>query len=296
MQKKEQFRPAHLPNLLAMTYRRWIAKEPFRLSAVVAYYAVLSLPGLLVIIVNLVGLIWGAEIVQGALTQEITNALGSDTAQSIQNIIVETRDSNKNGIATILGIATLIYGATGVFYHLQLSLNEIWNLQPNPKSTALKLLIDRAKSFAFILAIGFLLLISFFITAAIAALRDYLGQVLPDLVVYITFFMDIIVSLGIITVLFALMFKYMPDTKVLWKTVRIGAIITGVLFLIGKTLIGFYFSEVEPDSTYGAAGTIVLILLWVSYACLILFFGAQFTNIYAQKYGLYKTIDTALEK
>lgn len=293
MQNEGQFKWLDLPSLLMKTYRSWIEKEPFRLSAVVAYYAVLSLPGLLVIIINLVGLIWGKEIVQGELTKEISNALGNATAQSIQNIIIETKGSNKNSIATILGIATLIYGATGVFYHLQLSLNEIWSLQHNSKSNILKLVIDRAKSFAFILAIGFLLLISFFVTAAISALRDYLRQILPDLVVYITFFMDSIVSFGIITVLFALMFKYMPDTKVRWRSVRIGALITGALFLVGKTLIGFYFGQVEPGSTYGAAGTIVLVLLWVSYACLILFFGAQFTNIYARKYGLDESIDTA---
>ncbi len=293
MQTQEHFRWGHLWGLLVTTYQSWISKEPFRLSAVVAYYAVLSLPGLLVIIVNLVGLIWGADIVQGALTEEIANALGSDTAQSIQNIIAETRDSNKSGIATVLGVATLIYGATGVFYHLQLSINEIWNLQQNQKSNILKLVIDRAKSFAFILAIGFLLLISFFITAAVSALRDYLRQILPDLVVYITLFMDTVVSFGIVTVLFALMFKYMPDIKVQWKTVRLGAIITGILFLIGKTMIGFYFGKVEPGSTYGAAGTIVLILLWVSYACLILFFGAQFTNVYAKKYGSNETTQTA---
>lgn len=285
MNNKENFKWSHLPGLLIETYTSWMAKEPFRLSAVVAYYSILSLPGLLVIIVNLVGLIWGHEIVQGELTKEISSALGIDTAQSIQNIIMETQNSDKNGLATFLGIATLLYGATGVFYHLKLSLNEIWSLNPSPKSTILKLIVDRTKSFAFILAIGFLLLISFFITAVISALRDYLKQVLPDLVVYIALVMDTIVSFGIISFLFALMFKYLPDTHVQWKTVRMGAIITGGFFILGKTLIGLYFGAVEPGSTYGAAGTIVLILIWVSYACLILFFGAQFTNIYAKKYG-----------
>ncbi|WP_313789986.1 YihY/virulence factor BrkB family protein [Flagellimonas maritima] len=268
------------------TYKAWESKDPFRLSAVVAYYAVLSLPGLLVIIVNLVGAIWGVEIVQGQLTREISNALGQDAAQSIQSIMVETQNDKKSTLATILGIATLIFGATGVFYHLQLSLNEIWNLRPNPKSNMLKLLIDRARSFAFIVVIGFLLLISFLMTTAISALNDYIKSIFPDIVIYIAFLMDTLISIGIIALLFALIFKYLPDTKIRWKTVWVGSLITSVLFVFGKFLLGLYFGEANPGSTYGAAGTIVLILLWVSYSCLILFFGAQFTWVYSKNYGL----------
>jgi membrane protein len=133
---------------------------------------------------------------------------------------------------------------------------------------------------------GFLLLISFLITAAISVLTDYIQSLFPDLIVYIAFVMDFIVSVGIITVLFAMIFKFLPDAKIRWKTVWIGAVITSVLFVLGKFLLGLYFGEANPGSTYGAAGTIVLILLWVSYSCLILFFGAQFTWVYAERYGL----------
>lgn len=147
------------------------------------------------------------------------------------------------------------------------------------------MLIDRARSFAFIVAIGFLLLVSFLVTAAISALNAYIKSMLPEVIIYIAYLLDFIVSVGIITVLFALIFRYLPDTKIRWKTVWIGALITAVLFVLGKSLLGYYFGEADPGSTYGAAGTIVLILLWVSYSCLILFFGAEFTWVYAQRYG-----------
>jgi membrane protein len=150
----------------------------------------------------------------------------------------------------------------------------------------MKMILDRIRSFAFILAIGFLLLISFFITTAISALNDYIRSFLPDIIIYVAFALDILVSIAIITVLFALIFKYLPDAKIKWKTVWIGALITSILFVIGKFLLGVYFGEANPGSTYGAAGTIVLILLWVSYSCLILFFGAEFTWVFSKRYGL----------
>lgn len=283
----ETFKIKHLPSLIVSTYKAWDADNPFRLSAVVAYYAVLSLPGLLVIIINLVGLVWGVEIVQGQLTDEISRALGSDAATSIKNMMVETQNEEKSTMATVLGMGTLIFGATGVFYHLQQSLNQIWNIKPKHKfNSIIKMLLDRTRSFAFILVIGFLLLVSFLITTAISSLNNYIRSILPDIIVYIAFTLDILVSIGIITVLFALIFRYLPDAKIRWKTVWIGALITSVLFVLGKFLLGLYFGEANPGSTYGAAGTIILILLWVSYSCLILFFGAEFTYVYAKRYGL----------
>ncbi len=282
----EKFKVKHLPTLLIDTYKAWDADQPFRLSAVIAYYAVLSLPGLLVIIINLVGAVWGVDIVQGQLTDEISRALGSDAAESIKTMIIETQSNGKSTVATIIGIGILIFGATGVFYHLQLSLNEIWQIKSDKDTGFLKMLLDRARSFAFILVIGFLLLISFMVTTAISALNNYIKSILPDVIVYIAFILDIIVSISIITVLFALLFKYLPDAKIKWKTVWIGSLITAILFVLGKFLMGLYFGEANPGSTYGAAGTIVLILLWVSYSCLILFFGAEFTWVYAKRYGL----------
>jgi membrane protein len=282
----DAFRVKHLPSLIVDTYKAWNASDPFRLSAVVAYYAVLSLPGLLVIVINLVGFVWGVEIVQGNLTDEISRALGRDAATSIQTMMLQTQNNDKSTLATMLGIATLIFGATGVFYHLQLSLNQIWKISPENSFSFMKMILDRARSFAFILAIGFLLLISFLVTAAISVLNDYIRSFLPEIIIYIAFLLDFLVSIAIITVLFALIFKYLPDAKIKWKTVWIGALITSILFVFGKFLLGLYFGEANPGSIYGAAETIVLVLLWVSYSCLILFFGAEFTWVFSKRYGL----------
>lgn len=282
--KPQSFKISHVPGLLVDTYKAWDKDSPFRLSAVVAYYAILSLPGLLVIIINLVGSFWGPEIVQGHLTDEISRALGWDAAESIRTMIIETQNESKNTIATILGIGTIIFGATGVFYHLQISINQIWEIKVEDM-TIVKMLVRRLRSFAFILVIGFLLLISFIVTTVITALTTYIKNLFPDLVIYIAYVLDILISISIITVLFALMFKYLPDAKIKWKAVWVGALITAILFVLGKSLLGYYFGEADPGSTYGAAGTVILILLWVSYSCLILFFGAEFTWVYANKYG-----------
>ena len=281
----ETFKIGHIPSLLKDTYKAWNKNDPFRLSAVVAYYAVLSLPALLVIIVSVVGSIWGTEIVQEKLTSEFSAALGKDAASSIKSMITESSSENRGLFATIVGIGTLLYGATGLFYQLQLALNDIWEVEPDPNAVWWKLLFDRARSFAFILIIGFLLLISFVLTAGISAIKEWISGFISGGEELISYSLDILVSLSVITVLFALMYKFLPDAKVRWRMVRIGAFVTAVLFVIGKLLLGYYFGETSPDSTYGAAGTIILILLWVSYSSLILFFGAEFTYIYAQRYG-----------
>lgn len=281
----EKFKLRDLPSLLVETFKAWHANDPFRLSAIIAYYAVLSLPGLLVIIINLVGSVWGNEIVQGRLTNEISVALGHDAADAIRTMILETQIGGKSSTATIIGIGVIIFGATGVFYHLQLSLNQIWQVKESTFGWK-RLLVHRARSFGFILVIGFLLLISFLFTTAISALMDYIGNFLPDVVIYIAFIFDFVISTSVITVLFALIFRYLPDIRIPWKTVWIGAFITALLFVLGKFLLGLYFGKSDPGSTYGAAGTVVLILLWVSYSALILFFGAEFTFVYSKRYGL----------
>lgn len=282
---KEKFRIKHLPKLLKQTFKAWNNDDPFRLSAIVAYYAVLSLPGLLVLVINTVGAIWGTEIVQGKLTGEISEALGPGAAESIKDIIESTRGGNKSLISTILGIATLIFGATGVFYHLQLSLNNVWGIKQDPDSGLKKVVKDRLLGFGFVMVIGFLLLISFIVSTVISLLNGYLQSFLPEFSVYAAFVLSELLSLGVITVLFALMFKFLPDAKIRWRSIWVGAFLTAVLFTLGKFLLGLYFGKADPSSTYGAAGSLVLILLWVSYSCLILFFGAEFTWVFAKKYG-----------
>ncbi|MBP1839441.1 YihY/virulence factor BrkB family protein [Formosa algae] len=275
-----------VPYLFKETFNRWLESDPWRLSAIIAYYSILSLPGLLVIIINVIGSIWGTEIVEGELTKQISDILGGDTATSIQTMIAETQNSKNNIWSTIVSIATLLFGATGVFYQLQISLNDVWDIEMKPGSNFRHILLSRVRSFAFILVVGFLLLVSLMVSASISILNTYIQKIFPDAVLYAAYVIDLGLSLAIISALFSLMFKYLPNAKIPWKSVWIGGFLTAVLFVIGQSLLGYYFSKADPASTYGAAGTVVLILLWVSYSCLILFFGAQFTWVYAKHYTI----------
>ncbi len=280
-----RFKISDLPGLLKVTYKRWNEEDPFRMSAVVAYYAVISLPALLIILINTVGAIWGVDIVTGKLTGQISAALGADTAEYLRQIIINTQYSGKSTISTILGIATLLFGATGVFYHLKISINTIWELKLTNELTWPLLIRDRLISFSFVLVLGFLLLISFVVTTALSVLSDFILQSFPGIILFIAYLIDFSISFGSVTVLFALIFKYLPDAKIKWKSVWLGSILTALLFVIGKFLMGIYFGLTDPGSTYGAAGSIVLILIWVSYSCLIFFFGAEFTKVISIKYG-----------
>lgn len=278
------FKLSHLPKLLLKTYHAWMEKEPFQISAIIAYYAILSLPGLLILILELVGGIWGKEIVQGELFAEISSAMGPETAQSIQEMIKDQGSQQTSLIATLLGIGVLIYGATGVFYQLQNALNEIWEAKPKYTNEFISTLFMRLKGFGFIIIIGFLLLVSFVLTSLLSAFSTQLSRLLPDGMLELGFVLDLILSLGFIYLLFGAMFKYLPSTHVRWKAVKVGAALTAVLFLLGKYALAFYFGKAEPGSTYGAAGSIILVMLWVSYSSLIVTFGAQFTKIYSDKY------------
>lgn len=280
-----KFKITDLPSLLALTFKRWNSSDPARMSAIIAYYAVLSLPALLVIVVNTVGAIWGVDAVTGRLSSQIEGIVGSDTANSVQDMISSVHLDGKSTIASIIGVGTLIFGATGVFYHLKISLNEIWELKLTEKISFFKLAKDRLISFGFVLVLGFLLLISFILTAALSILSDYIKSQLPDFILYLAFILNWVISLSVITLLFGLIFKYLPDAKIRWKTVWIGALLTAILFLLGESLLGLYFGAADPGSTYGAAGSIILILLWVSYSCWIFFFGAEFTKVFSIKYG-----------
>jgi membrane protein len=283
---RERFRLRDLPSLIKKTAVSWSRDDPWRLSAVVAYYAILSLPGLLVIVITMLSSIWGGELIEGRIYNEIKETMGESAANSIRSIIENSQSDESSLFATIIGIGALIFGATGVFYHLQISLNRIWGVVSEPKSQIKRYLLDRSKSFGFVIIIGFLLLTSFIVSALLKALHEYIVQWLPDISYYLLSVSELVISLGVITLLFALVFKYLPDVIISWKSVWIGAIITSLLFTAGKEILSYYFSEATPGSVYGAAGSIVIILLWVSYSCFILFFGAEFTWVYTNRYGL----------
>lgn len=259
--------------------------EPFNMSIVVAYYTIFSLPGLLVIIVSIAGYFFGQDAVTGQVTDQIGGVIGGNTASDIEKMIARAAVNEKTTLASILGVATLLFGATGVFYNLQQIFNKIWEVKPKPKGKLLKLVKDRVFSFGLILAIGFLLLVSLLLSAALSALSSWVASNVSDSLQVVFRVLDVLVSLGVITLLFAAMFRFLPDAKVRWKSVWVGAVVTALLFVVAKYLLGVYFGQSEPGSTYGAAGTIVLIMLWVSYAGIILLFGGLFTRVYANEMG-----------
>ena len=280
------FRIKDIPSLVKETYKDWVDDEPFDQSAIVAYYSIFSLPALLIIIVTIAGIAFGQKAVQDQISSQIGGMIGPDSAKDIQGMIASSYQQGNSGIALVIGVATLLFGATGVFIALQKALNRIWEVKINPDKSGLKMLIRaRDVSFGVVLTIGCLLLLSLVITAALTALSGWVEERMPDFFLYIFYVVDFLISISIITLLFAMLFRFLPDVNIEWKSVWTGAVITALLFVIGKYALALYFGKAEPGSTYGAAGSIILILLWVFYSCLIMFFGAEFTQVYARRYG-----------
>jgi membrane protein len=272
-------------DLLKLTYASWSEREPFNNSVIIAYYTIFSLPGLLVIIINLAGVLFGNEAVTHQVSSQISGMVGKDTAKDIESMIVKVNSNDGTLISTILSIATLLFGATGVFYQLQQVLNKIWEVKPKPKGKFLKLIRDRVFSFGLILVVGFLLLVSLVLSAALSAVSNWVSGYLSESLNIVFRVLDITLSISIITLLFAAIFKFLPDAKIRWRDVWVGAMLTSILFVIAKFALGLYFGNTNPGSAYGAAGTVILIMLWVSYAGLIILFGAEFTQTYATAHG-----------
>lgn len=281
---KNKFKWKDLFSLLKDTYKEWDKKDPWRMSAAMSYYAIFSLPGLLMIIITVAGWAFGEEAVQGEVSGQISDMIGPSAAESVETMIGQTHEEGNTTWGAIIGIGTLIFGATAVFYQLQKSLNEIWDVEMKEEGVK-KLIVDRMTSFGVILIFGFLLLISLVLTTALSALSDYIMQYLPSYLYYVFYVVEFLLSFVTISLLFGMIYKILPDVEMKWRTVRIGAAVTAVLFVIGKFAMGIYFGNSDPGSPYGAAGSLILILLWVSYSCLILFFGAAFTKVYARRYG-----------
>ena len=283
MRIREQFKKFW--PLIKETFNQWKEREPFNNSIIVAYYTIFSLPGLLVIIINVAGYFYDQKAVTTQITGQIQDMVGGDTASDVQSIIDKASETKGTVISSILGIATLLFGATGVFYQLQQILNKIWEVKPKPKQKFVKLIRDRVFSFGLILVVGFLLLVSLVVSAGLSAVSEWASGYISESFTILFRALDFIVSLGVVTFLFASIYKFLPDAKITWKDVWIGALMTSVLFVIAKFLLGFYFGNTDPGSTYGAAGSVILIMLWVSYAGIILLFGAEFTQIYANRHG-----------
>lgn len=268
--------------LFKLALKEWWAKDPFKESAVIAYYAIFSLPGLLMVILTIAGYFFGQDAVSGRIASQITSTLGPDTAHQVEDIIANGAKSKNSMFATIIGILTILIGATGVFVEFQKSLNSIWGVKHDiTKSGFLRLVKERVFSFGLIISVAFILIVSLVISATIAALSSWVVSNFSEVVLIILQFVNAILSLCILAGLFALMFKIIPDAKIKWSHVWLGSVVTAVLFELGKFSLGVYFSSADPGSGYGAAGSVILIMLWVSYSSMIVFYGAEFTYAYA---------------
>ncbi len=254
-------------------------------SASLAYYTVLSIAPLLVILLTITGFLFGKDAINGQLYGQINTLVGSDAALQIQSSIQNIQLNRENAFATTIGIIVLTIGATGIFGEIQDSLNRIWGLKIKARKVWWKVIIDRLISFSLILSLGFVLIVSLVLNAIAAAVSQKIIELLPGMGSIFLFLIDTIVSLAITTVLFGSIFKVLPDAKIKWKDVTIGALITACLFLLGKYGIGYYLGQSKLGSIYGAAGSIMIMMIWVYYSSAILYLGAVFTKVFATNFG-----------
>lgn len=280
--------PYRLSDIVAIfksTAGEFMQNNSFRHAAALSYYTIFSLPPLLLIVITSASTILGAEAITGELFQQIRGIVGAEEAKFIQDSINEFNQTQQGGLSSLIGIGTLIFAATTFFVTLQESINDIWNLKVKPRNGIWRFIRDRLLSFGLILSVALLLLISFVVSAVLTAFTDYLQLLLPGVAVFFIRLLDLILSLAITTTLFALIYRFLPDAIIRWRDVWIGSFITAALFVLGKFLIAFYISTADPASAYGAAGSVIILLLWVNYSSLIIFFGAEFTQEFADAFG-----------
>jgi len=283
MRKKITFNG--IVNVLKKAFSGFGDDKVTKLSGSLAYYTIFSMGPLLVVIISLCGIFLGREAVEGKIYHTLTGFVGSDTAAQLQEIIKNASLAGKSKMAAIIGAITLLVGATTVFGEIQDSINTIWGLKPKPKRGWLKMLQNRFLSFSVIVSLGFLLLVSLGVTTIIDGFSERLRAHFPDVTVVVFYIVNLAITLAVTTLIFGVIFKVLPDAKIKWKDVLAGAIATSFLFMLGKFAISFYISKSNVGSTYGTAGSMVVLLLWIYYSAIILYFGAEFTKAYAIEYG-----------
>jgi membrane protein len=270
--------------LLKQTVSEWSADSASSRAAALSYYSALSISPLLIISISIAGLVFGADQVRGRVMSQIQDLVGPGGAEVIGSMLRSTNSTSGGIIATSLGLGTLLLGAGGVFVELQDALNKFWGVDPPEGTGVWDFVRNRLLSFAMVLCIGFLMLVSLLLSAAVSALGVFVVGLLPELQIAAEIG-NLIFSFAVITVLFALIFKVLPNVQLHWRDVWTGAATTAGLFTIGKFLIGFYLGRATTASPYGAAGSVIVILLWVYYSALIVYFGAEFTKVYAREHG-----------
>lgn len=276
-------------NLVAETIREWQTDQAARLAAALAYYATFSLAPVLILVLAIAGLVGGRDAAQGLVMAQVQDLVGQEGRQFVQSMIENAATTRTGVIASIAGFATLLLGALAAFNELQNALDRIWDVEPKPITRwnlrVQRFIFKRLLSFSMVLGVGFLLLVSLVISAGLAALNEYMVTIplFSELMLQV---LHLIISLGLITLLFAMIFKFVPDVEIRWRHVWLGAAITAVLFTIGKTLIGIYLGQTEVGTTYGAAGSLVILMIWIYYSSQILFLGAEFTQVFSKRFGV----------
>lgn len=283
MKKKITFKG--ILKLLKDTFRGFNDDNVLKLSGSLAYFTVFSIGPMLIVMIFFADLFYGREAVEGTVYGQIKGFVGAQAAEQIQQIIKSATLSGKSTITAIVGFLTLMIGATTVFAEIQDSVNIIWNLKAKPKNGWVKIILNRLISFSVVVGLGFILLVSLIINGLIEGLMDRLQARFPDLTVIIVYIINLLITFIVITGLFTVIFKVLPDAKIKWKDVMVGAMTTAILFMLGKFAITFYIGSTNVGTAYGAAGSFVVLLVWVYYSSLILYFGAEFTKAYAAHFG-----------
>jgi membrane protein len=284
MTKRVLITPAALWWVMKHALGGWWNDNVPRLGASLAYYTLFALAPILLVAIAMAGLVFGAEAVRGEIVGQIQGLMGKDGAQAVQAMLEGAAKPGSSKLATAIGLLTLFLGSTGAFLELQTALDGIWRVKPKPSAGIRTLLLPRLISFGLVVAVGFLLLVSLLVSAALAALDRYMGNAFPGLTV-IWQAANVLVSLGVVTLLFAMVYKVLPDVKLRWRDVWIGGLVTAGLFSIGKQLIGLYLGHSTLASSYGAAGSVIVLLLWVYYSAQVVLLGAEFTRFYVERFG-----------
>jgi len=264
-------------NILRRTMSEWNEHNAFRLSAAMAFYALLSLAPLVVFAIMVVGLVFGHTAAQAQIIAEARYTIGSQGADLVRGLLESQPKRSAGIVASIFGIVTVLFGASGVFIELRDSLNTMWDVKPHAALSVWTLMKERFATFGMVMAVGFLLLVSFAVSAVTALLGSFFSATLP-MPEFVLHILSGLISFAAIAVLFALIFKYVPDARIDWKDVWLGALFTSFLFTLGKLLIGLYLGKTAVGSAYGAAGSVIAVTVWVYYSSLIFFFGAEFTH------------------
>lgn len=272
-------------SIFKMSFQGFLADKVLKLSGSLAFTTVFSMGPLILIIITTTSFFFGQDAIEGRIYGQLEGFLGHDTALQLQEIIKHAAISDKNGVATVIGLIFLFIGATGVFSEMQDSINTIWGLRSKPKKGWVAFLKNRFLSFSIIIGLGFLLLVSLAISAMVVAFGDRLKILVPGVSAVLLYVVNLLVSVFLSGFIFAVIFKVLPDAQIKWKDVIIGALVTTILFLLGKFAISFYISKSHVGTMYGAAGSLVVLLLWIYYSSVILYFGAEFTQAYAVQFG-----------